>query len=243
MTSVATHRGKSAKMKGVFDRDDQYRKICEKRGCKGGYHGNRWNAHHILPAEVFKGLPDFILQNLKETNYDINKKYSMAGLPKLTAFILWAQDDPEMPDFKRAKEPTITMRRWGKVKQYQNELHKKIKYPGEFPVHNPCNWGHVQYDKDVLTHLNRSLFNEMRTKANKKPPEHFTPKQVRTQLDRARDKFWTQLKTIPKTPWAGAVSGGIKSNLRKRYAEAKAGWWKPMCMIEDAPRPVSPSLA
>lgn len=248
MSKAADHRGKAKKMKGVFHRDDKYRKTC-KKSCKGGYHGNRWNAHHILPAETFAGLPDFIMRNLQDSTYDINAKYSMAGLPKLTAFILWAQrqknpDGTPAYPYEEAKETTVTMRRWGTVEKYKNQTNWPVEYPGEFPVHNPVNWGHVKYDKEVAAFLEDELFKKMRQKAAKKPQEHFTPQQVKAIINRARDKFWSQLTTIPKSSPPGAVPGGtIADNLRHRYDTAKDGWWKPMCMVEKAKRPISPSLA
>ncbi len=244
MTQQGPHSKKPAQQKGNFDRDSEYRKGCDKNGCGRGYHGNRWDAHHLLPCETFTGLIQFIRDNLDASGYDINKPYSMAGLPKLTAFILYFQKPPPgvaaLP-FKKRSEKTVTMRRWGKVRQYDKDKHKPIAFPGEWPVHNPCNWGHTEYNTEVFDHLDGLIFDPMRQKAAKNPPEHFTPDQVKGMLESARDLFWTQLQTIPTEPGGGGIVG-IEANLRERYGKAKNGWWKPLCMSRSAAKPTSPSL-
>jgi hypothetical protein len=185
-------------------------------------------------------LESFILRNLEATDYDINKPYSMAGLPKLTAFILWAQYKDKIP-YEHEMETTITMRRWRTVRQYKKELAKPIAFPGEWPVHNPTNWGHTQYNEEVTTYLDSQIFDPMREKAAQKPPKHFTKKQVEALIKVARNHFWKQLRDIPTEPGGGGLVG-IEKNLRNRYGRAKNGWWKPMCMSRSTPRPTSPSL-
>jgi|GEM_PF-4506662 len=231
---------KSSDYLGVYYKYESptYRSTCQ--GCGRGYHGNRWDAHHILPAVSFGGITDkFSLDCLKLTDYDINAAYSMGGLPKLTAFILYFQNDPTMP-YKKLQELTVTMRRWGTVKKYQNQSHLPVVYPGNYPVHNPTNWGHTYYNKDVVSYMNNQIFKQLKMKY--RPPEHPKPENIKKQLEAAKDKFWGDLVAFANGP-GGGVHMGIEDNMRHRYTSAAAGWWKPMCMSSKVTTaPASPSL-
>jgi hypothetical protein len=232
---------KTTDYKGIYYKYESktYRGIC--KGCGKGYHGNRWDAHHILPGVSFSDVTDsFSLDCLKITPYDINAKYSMGGLPKLTAFILYFQEDPTMPKLDKRLEATITMRRWGTVKQYKSQAKMAVRFPGDYPVHNPCNWGHTYYNKEVVTYLDEEIFEPLQRKA--KPPEHPKPENIKTQLLAAKDKFWGALKTFGSGP-GGGPHIGIADNLRHRHGTAKTGWWKPLCMSRAVTKPpASPSL-
>jgi len=138
--------------------------------------------------------------------------------------------------FNAALEKTTTMKRWKKVEQYDNQKHLKIKYPGDLPVHNPVNWGHTQYNEDVLAKLDGDIFDELRSK--KLSNEHFKPEDLKKQITAVKDKFWGDLRG------RGALEGmsgkfGIKANMKARYDENNDGWWKPLCMV-DVPEPASP---
>src|SRR6185295_6210158 len=106
---------------GVFSKQDTYRATCQ--GCKRGYHGHRWDAHHILPAVTFTKIDDdFSVRCLEITDYNINLKPSMGGLPKLTAFILALQSQMPMTAAQRRAELTVTMQRWGNVDPYKIDV-------------------------------------------------------------------------------------------------------------------------
>jgi hypothetical protein len=225
--------------KGVYEKSEDYRKNCG--GCGRGYHENRWDAHHVLPGVVFGSITDpFIHECLRATDFDINQAYALGGLPKLTAFILYFQKDTTVP-FKKRREKTITMRRWGKVAQYDNQAHIPVSFPGDLPVHNPCNWGHTEYNKEVDDHLTKNVWKTLQNMKKKK--KHPTPEQVKALLMEAVEYFWGELVAIGKGPGGGGFSG-VEANLRNRYDKAKDGWWKPMCMSRKVKAaPVSPSLA
>jgi len=222
---------------GVYWKTNDYRSNCS--GCGRGYHGNRWDAHHVLPAVCFSWVTDsFVLACLDLSDYDINKAYSMAGLPKLTAFILALQSDSSIP-YQCSHEMTVTMRRWGTVKQYANQACMPIVFPGNFPVHNPCNWGHTEYSKAVTDHLKTEIFKPLSKK--KKKNQHFKPEDVAAQLKAAQAKFWGKLAVRGSLPGGGGCMG-IYENFKHRYGKAKNGWWKPMCMVDLPSPPSSPSL-
>jgi hypothetical protein len=229
---------KKGKWLGVFYKYERevYRKTC--KGCSRGYHRNRWDAHHVLPGVTFSSITDdYWLKCLRVTDYDINEDYSMGGLPKLTAFILHFQRKAQAVEYKRKLETTVTMRRWGKVRQYAKDKQFPIDFPGNFPVHNPCNWGHLEYEEDVMTHLNDIVFAPLQ-----KQVPHPPPKNVKKELETAQSTFWGILVAIANGPGGGAHVG-IEDNFRNRYGTAKDGWWKPMCMsrrVDEAPS--SPSL-
>lgn len=228
--------------KGCFVKAESrvYRKTCE--GCDKGYHGHRWDAHHILPGVVFtwaqEGDEDSVIVDcLNVTDYDINKAYSMAGLPRLTAHILHYQTI--LPAYQEKKEKQVTMRRWGTVKPYRSQAHLKSPTdPGNFPAHNPCNWGHTRYNKEVLRMLDGRIFDELRRK--KKDREHFTPKDLKEQIAAVKDDCWKLLEARAHQEGI-PTKKGIKANLMARYDEDNHGWWKPLCMT-DVEEPASPSL-
>jgi hypothetical protein len=207
---------KSDEFIGVFYKTEDYPKTC--KGCGRGYHGNRYDAHHILPAVSFANLDDdFADRCLKLTDFNINKKYALGGLPKLTAFILFFQDDEKMP-FEKALEQHVTMKRWSTVRQYLKDAHKVIKFPGNYPAHNPVNWGHTQYNKEVTEQMTDQIFDLLK---DGKP--HPKPKSVEGQLKTAVKTHWRRLQAIANGPGGGGHVG-IKANLKNRYGSAKNGW-------------------
>jgi hypothetical protein len=225
----------------VFTRCERkrYRATCQ-RCDQGGYHGNRWEAHHVLPVMVFGQITDpFIHECLAATPFDINETYAMAGLPKLTAFILYFQRDKTMP-FKRKQEKTVTMRRWRHVDQYTNQAHIPIEFPGDLPVHNPCNWGHLEYSDEVDKRLKKRIWDKLRQM--KKQKNHPKPEGIRNMLLAEVRFFWGDWADIGNGPGGGGFSG-VEANLRNRYGKAKDGWWKPLCMSRNVTSaPSSPSL-
>lgn len=233
------HKDEVADRVGVYykyKRKD-YRSECQ--GCGRGYHSHRWQAHHVLPGVVFGDLDEYVEKCLAVTDFNINKSYSMAGLPTLKAFILYFQNDSSFPIFK-AKEKLVQMRRWGDIRVYKYQKDIPLTFPGNFPCHQPVSFGHVIYNDDVKARLNRKIWKPL--KKNKKQGKHFDPKDVRDQLISAQQYFWDGLVERGSGAGGGGHTG-IEANLRNRYGSSKSGWWKPMCMAEVGSAPVSPSLA
>ncbi len=224
---------------GNFDKEASpvYRAACE--SCGRGYHGNRWDAHHILPGVVFTRVNEadktgFIKDCLSVTEYDINASYSMCGLPKLTAFILYFQTTDMK--FDASKEKTVTMKRWGKVAQYANQKGVKIAFPGNFPVHNPVNWGHTEYNNEIYTKLDSEVFDDL--KESKDEQAHFDPVDLKRAITEVKDAAWDEL--VRRGSMEGMTGKfGIEANLRARYQKKNKNWWKPLCMT-DVDEPASP---
>jgi hypothetical protein len=160
----------------------------------------------------------------------------MGGLPKLTAFILFFQHT-NMP-YEEDKEKTVTMQRWKKVKQYAYQKKKKVPivFPGNYPVHNPVNWGHNQYNEDVLDKLDEAVFDKLREKKDKK--KHYKAENLKEQITNAKNTSWANLLKRGKMIGCG-TNAGIEANLRARYSANNDGWWKPLCMA-DVDEPASP---
>lgn len=210
-------------------KSENYREVC--RGCGRGYHQYRWDAHHILPAVVFGSITDpFIHECLQATDFNINETYALGGLPKLTAFIMYFQRDPNMPKFQKRREKHVTMRRWGKVEPYAIESEVPLTFPGDLPAHNPCNWGHTEYTKEVDTYLKTFVWDPLKNMKKKK--KHPTPEQIKALLMEAVKHFWSELVAIGQGLGGGGFSG-VEANLRNRYDKAKDGWWKPLCMSRN----------
>ena len=217
-------------------KSSNYRDECG--SCGRGFHGHRWEAHHVLPCVVFKELAPFVNECLGVTNYNVNKPYSMAGLPNLSSFILYFQNDPTVP-IDTSKEKVTAMKKWGTIKKKDNENRIPITFPGNFPCHNPVNFGHAIYNEDVSGYLKKNIWNELMRK--KREDKHFKPKDVKGKLEDAKTHFWNILVSRGSGVGGGGLSG-VESNMRNRYGKAKNGWWKPLCMADVASEPVSPSL-
>ncbi len=215
-----------------------YRSECE--GCGKGYHSHRWQAHHILPGMVFMDLVDYIRECLGVTDYNINKPYSMCGLPTLKAFILYFQGDDTFP-ISKDKTKLVQMKRWGDIRKYKYQAHIEVTFPGDLPCHQPVSFGHVRYNEEVIEHLTQEIWKPLKKKKDKE--DHPEPEDIKEKLIKAKDKFWNHLKNKGKGSGGGGHKG-IEANLRNRYDSAKNGWWKPMCMcLEDfSSAPTSPSL-
>jgi len=216
-----TEHFKTTDFKGIFYKTEEYRNTC--KSCGRGYHGHRWDAHHILPAVSFQNIDEeFQINCLKITEFDINEKACMGGLPKLTAFILALQADMPITPAQRALELTTTMKRWGTVDPYKvdvKRLGKAATFPGNFPVHNPVNWGHTVYNSEVTSYMINQIFNLLQ-----EGEEHPEPKDIKSQLETAVTTYWSILTGI------GESLGGTKFNLENRYGATKDFWWKPLCM-------------
>jgi len=101
-------------------------------------------------------------------------------------------------------------------------------------------FGHVKYNEEVDKYLNNKIWKPLMKK--KKKGEHFDPEIVRDKLIKAQQRFWNELVKRGNGLGGGGHSG-VEANFRNRYGSAKNGWWKPMCMVDIASAPVSPSLA
>ncbi|MEK6750494.1 MAG: hypothetical protein AABY83_15045 [Pseudomonadota bacterium] len=222
--------------KGIYYKSSNYRVDCE--SCNKGFHGNRWEAHHILPGVVFCDLDSFVKECLGVTDYNINKPYSMAGLPNLQSFILYFQKDSTVP-FVKANEKTTTMLKWGSIAKKTNEAAIPIAFPGDFPCHNPVNFGHVKYNANVADYLEENVWVVLLKKKAKNV--HFKPQDVKEELEDAKDHFWKDLVKRGKGLGGGGCLG-VEQNIRNRYGTAKNGWWKPLCMADVPEEPVSSSL-
>jgi hypothetical protein len=209
-----------------------YRKECEK-SCCGGYHAHWWEAHHVLPGTVFSDLEDFIKQCLGITNYNINKPYSMGGLPQLNAYILYFQKRDV--EYDASKENLKHMERWSTLGRIKAMKKTQVRFP-DYPVHNPVSFGHTLYNEEVDEYLDNKIWDKIREK--KENNQHWKPENVRQKLVKTKDRFWNLLKNRKNIPGGGGIIG-IKENFENRYGNAKNGWWKPMCMTDVPAEPRS----
>jgi len=236
----------TGQQKSNFTKDEIYRKNC--LNCGFGYHGHRWEAHHVLPGVVFtwaleQDVDECIAESLDTTPYDINDANSLLGLPKLTAYILFYQNDPTMQRPPKAKELTTTMARWknGSVGMYQTDIDrlksKAATDPGNLPVHTPVNWGHTEYNKMVYKKLDDEVFEPLRTlKAGEE--DHFEPQDVYDEVNDIKNACRSDLLARGMLP--GVVNGalGVKANLKARHDSPNKKYWIPLCMV-DVDEPAS----
>lgn len=224
--------------KGVYSKytSPQYRKIC--LSCTNrGFHGVRWQAHHVLPGMCFGGLTSFVRACLDVTDYNINETYSMAGMPTLKGFLMYFRS--QSTKGKRGESSATQLKRWHKlIRTYEEDKEKIFVHPGDYPCHQPGSFGHVIYNTNVSKKLKKDIWDKL----NKKKAEraHVKPEGIRAQLMKVKTHFWNDLKKRGKGK-GGGTHMGVEANFLNRNGTAKSGWWKPMSMATLTTAPTPPA--
>jgi hypothetical protein len=119
------------------------------KSCASGYMGNYHNAHHVVPCtSIQRSLKKFL--STKEpaynkalarfTNWDVNAASNLIGLPHRLAYELafgTTSQIPVKPQWRMAAN-----------------LVSAALAP-HHPIHLPTNWGHTDYNEDVMTALDK----------------------------------------------------------------------------------------
>lgn len=233
---MADHKDAVRDKVGVYYKESRYtyRKNCE--GCGKGYHSHRWQAHHVLPATCFGGLETFVRECLGVTDYNINKDYSMAGMPTLKAFLMYFRGQAKKAD--RGEENDTQLARWKKIRTYDYQKLIPVTFPGDYPCHQPVSFGHVVYNGDVSAKLEDDIWSKLMEKEMES--DHPKPEDIKSKIEKVKDHFWSDLKARGSGAGGGGLTG-VRENFLERNGKAKSGWWKPMSMANLPVAPTPPA--
>jgi hypothetical protein len=142
--------------------------------CKSGYLGPRHEAHHLVPDDMIDesvveagktvGL-QYIVDVMWVTDWNINNPDNMIGLPSYHSYDLyyqrkvdleWASTDAERTrkwvNWFNKSFASATRDRW--LKAFQGGAFN----PEGLPIHNPSQWGHLEYDEQVKDDLVQNVW-------------------------------------------------------------------------------------
>jgi hypothetical protein len=201
-----------------------------------GYRGVGWQGHHVLVAKCFKlqsvadaDQADYVRVCFSFTDWNINAGPNMLGLPILQSYVVAykAMDgggkQAGKSEFKHIQKyftspPAISAA-------------AELSAPHNLPCHNPQNWGHTDYTKEVDLALLREIWNTLKRADDK----HISAETIKGKLGPMAERFAGKLVA------RGAREGGTSLNWRNRHDPARADtWFHPFCMSAD---PVKDGIA
>lgn len=242
MATPKKHFVKAKKVKGsVFEKysSKRYRKTC--KTCNEGYHSRMWQAHHILPGTALSAAtirdlvkdPDkaYYIENCKKvTDWNINEVPNLMGLPTLWDYIIadWAGKDKD--DRERFQ---LSQKKKTQISKILKNLTEDV--PEDLPIHNPTNYGHVDFDDEVALHIKTEIWDKL---AKKKKPHEVDPKSIKQELNDAAGHFLKELKERGKRP--KGIPGATKENWPKQHknrANYSKTWFWPFSMAKNPSDP------
>ncbi|KFA88002.1 AHH domain-containing protein [Archangium violaceum] len=150
-----------------------------KSSCKSGYRGPRYEAHHIVPddmidesvAEAGKSIGLQYLEDVMYiTDWNINNPDNMIGLPSYHSYDQYYQRKVDLEWLTTHAPRTkvwvdwfnnekafarATRDRWLKL------FNSGAINPEGLPIHNPSQWGHLEYDELLKTDLLNNVWNQV----------------------------------------------------------------------------------
>lgn len=222
------------KRKGWFAKEGnkpipKYRKECKSAG--NGYLGPRHEVHHVLPQtcieqSVLESGKD--LQYISEvqyiTDWNINKSINLIGLPHYHSYDLYYQANERLTlqvGTERERDLISWFNKFAK-KSRKKWLSEVIRSPPEpYPIHNPVNWGHTQYNSEVIQEIKEHVWDGI----NDKKKEHeFDAKTVADVLnDLAKMNYDYLVKR---------GSGVSQTKWNKRTNKKDDSWYEPFTMAD-----------
>lgn len=231
---MSDHIGKGAESrKGWFAKDGNtpipsYRKEC--RDNKLGFTGARHEVHHILPQTCIQesvaesGADAAYLAEVQFiTDWNINGKGNLIGLPHYHAYALFYQDEARLKvagGSDRAAELARWFNTWspGSRMAWLRDLRKNP--PKDLPVHNPVAWGHLEYNDRVLEDLIANVWSPLK---GKKREHELDATSVAAELDKLASRYKKQLES------RGATSSALWN---RRLDPDDDGWHAPFTMTD-----------
>jgi len=223
------HFSKKYEKKGVFEKSRGYRAAC--RSCGKGYHNAMWQAHHVLPGTTVSRAT--IEEQIKDsekveyiegckwiTDWDLNEKYNLIGLPTIWDYIL-----AERISGDQKKKELIELS--GSKKKRISRLEKLLKNfvgPIDLPAHQPVSWGHTDFNDEVMLYLKKEVWDPLKVK---KKEHEIEPESIKSKLDKSVKSFQDKLQR------RGRREGGTEKNWPKRLEKGNNTWFHPFSMASD----------
>lgn len=237
---------KQGKRKGWFQKGNKKKGEINKpipnyvTSCKNGgrgYLGPRFEAHHIVPQTSLErsvlecGRDVEYVNNVQYmTDWNINKDKNMMGLPNYHAYDLYYQSKSRLA-YQTDSEQERKLVSW-----FNNEFSLKSRRkwleeiqdvsPESHPIHNPVNWGHTDYDEELVQELKQYVWNKT---SDKKKKHELVPEDVAAALDAVADMNYDYL--------LGRAAGVSLEKWERRIDPDDDGWHGPFTMM-DVPNPL-----
>jgi hypothetical protein len=157
-------KGWFAKASGGNGRKTRAYKTECKNG-KRGYIGPRYEAHHVIPQTCIEESIDEVVANGDRdadyieaiqylTEWDINAKINMIGLPHVTAYMLLYQSSETLKSIGAGSLPWVNaFNGYRKASRARWQAEIKANPPRDLPIHQPVCWGHTVYNTKVQAKL------------------------------------------------------------------------------------------
>lgn len=235
--AASKHRTKPVERKGWFQKGDKKKGEINKpipnyrKTCTSGYLGPRCEAHHIIPqTSLERSILDcgkdvkYISKVQYITDWNINKKENMMGLPHYNAYDLYYQGKSRLTiegDSDQGRKMVAYFNKF-KLKSRKKWLSKIQKVsPESHPIHNPVNWGHTDYDDALVDELKQHVWN---TISDKKKEHELDAENVAAALDAVAEMNYDYLKKRGK--------GVSLEKWERRLDPDDDGWYKPFTMMD-----------
>jgi hypothetical protein len=193
-----------------------------------GYRGPGWQGHHVLVADCFKlasteaddsDQAAYIRVCFSFTDWDINKDHNMLGLPVLKSYVL-AYKDMDGGGKQAGKQEFKHLEKY-LTKPPVLKAGVEVSAPHNLPCHQPVNWGHIDYTKEVDTELKKRIWKTLKRSDEK----HVSAKVIAGELGPLASEFSGKLTE------RGCREGGTSLNWRERHnPERENSWFHPFCM-------------
>ena len=224
-----------------------YRTTCKQGG--KGYLGPLHEAHHILPQTSIFGSVEaasaaagaeaaerrqFLADVMWVTDWNINNPGNMMGLPHYHSYDLYYQQLARLQsaqgDAPKSKElvswfNTAYREEWAK-KWLTKLTPEQVGKPEGWPIHNPVNWGHTEYNKIVQDALERRVW---RSVAEQRAKHEFDAPSVKSGLEALSSRWFSELQK------RGADAR--RENWDRRHDPDDDDWHTPFTMA-DVPNPL-----
>jgi len=243
---ASKHVGKGSERKGWFEKGDKninkpipnYVSSCKKG--KRGYLGPRFEAHHIIPqTTIEESIRDSSKDSTEKreyiravqyiTEWNINHHDNMIGLPHYHAYDLYYQGRDKL-SIEIGEEQEKKLVAW--FNKFKDKSRKKWLSqinkisPEGYPIHNPVDWGHVQYNEEIKQGIKENIWDQINEQQKK---HELDAKNVAGELNDYAKSICDYLKR------RGADTNKEKWDSRKNRNDND--WYIPFTMT-DVPNPI-----
>ncbi len=226
--------------KGFFAKDDpkpnphpNYRK-----STKDGFLGARWEAHHVIPYTALdksildqpKDLQEYIDDVKWITDWSLNDPANMLGLAAYVSYAMYYQaQDGTITDDSKLSTANVAA---SKARRYLNSYFNRFKSesreawvalkgdsPENYPIHQPTNFGHKDYDKRLRKVVTKQVWNSL---SEKKDKHEVDAENVKALLEK--------ISGIYKKYLQKRGQGANREKWDKRFDMSDTSWFKPFTM-------------
>lgn len=205
-----------------------YHKECEVGG--RGYLGPRHEAHHILPQDSIEksiqesGKDERYIRDVQYiTDWNINHPENLIGLPHYHSYDLYYQGQTRL-SAQVGEEQERKLIAWFNKFELESRrrwLEELTGQPPKLPIHNPINWGHLEYTAEVKQEIKKNVWDKIN---DKKKKHELDAKTIAKQLNSLAEMNYEYLVNRGK--------GVSEEKWNRRSDPNDNGWYKPFTMAD-----------